>query len=62
MPMKNTCPKCGYGYRQRSANSRCPKCGYRMTAGENKEQAMLYLVVVIIGLILMGLFKIATTK
>lgn len=62
MPMKNACPKCSYGYRQRSANSRCPKCGYQMTASENKEQAIFYLVGTMIALILMGLFALATKK
>lgn len=62
MPMRNTCPRCHYGYRQRSANSRCPKCGYQMTAAENSQQAVLYLVVVIGCMLVAGLFKLLIDK
>ncbi len=62
MPIKNTCPKCSYGYRQRSANSRCPKCGYQMTASENREQALLYVVVMFACGVVWLLFKIMTKK
>jgi hypothetical protein len=62
MPMKSTCPKCLYGYRQRSANSRCPKCGYQMNAGENASGAIMYMVGVVLAMIVMGLLALAGKK